>query len=73
MGGRDNEFKAAAKYFAGGKWNTSLGRTYANQVLAKVDIYQQQIDISLKAMGEASWTLYLQDISVTRALSKAGK
>ncbi|HEY4497369.1 MAG TPA: hypothetical protein VJC20_01265, partial [Candidatus Paceibacterota bacterium] len=44
-GSRDNERKAAAKYFAGGNWNSTLGRTYANQVLAKVDIYQEQIDL----------------------------
>lgn len=44
-GSRENERIAAAKYFAGGRWNTSLGRSYASQVLAKVDIYQEQIDL----------------------------
>ena len=44
-GSRENERKAAAKYFAGGNWNSTLGRTYANQVFAKVDIYQEQIDL----------------------------
>lgn len=39
------ERTAAAKYFAGGNWKSSLGRTYANQVLAKVETYQGQIDI----------------------------
>lgn len=39
------EFIAAAKYFAGGNWNNSLGRTYANQVLTKVETYQEQINI----------------------------
>lgn len=39
------EFTAAAKYFAGGNWNGSLGRTYANQVLAKVETYQEQFNI----------------------------
>ncbi|MDA1334552.1 MAG: lytic murein transglycosylase [bacterium] len=42
---RDGEFEAAARYFAGGNWNGSLGRTYANQVLSKVETYQRQIDI----------------------------
>ena len=36
---------AAAKYFAGGNWNTSLGRSYASQVLARADTYQEQIDL----------------------------
>lgn len=36
---------AAAKYFAGGSWNTALGRSYANQVLAKVENYQDQLNI----------------------------
>lgn len=45
VGSRENERKAAAKYFAGGNWNSTLGRTYANQVLAKVDVYQEQIDL----------------------------
>ena len=45
VGGRENERIAAAKYFAGGRWNTSLGRSYASQVLAKVDTYQEQIDL----------------------------
>jgi len=39
------ERTAAAKYFAGGSWNSSLGRTYANQVLAKVETYQNQLDL----------------------------
>ena len=39
------EHEAAARYFAGSNWNTSLGRRYASQVLAKVSTYQQQIDI----------------------------
>jgi len=42
-GGRNAELKAAAKYFAGGNWDSYLGRSYANQVLAKVDTYQEQI------------------------------
>ena len=45
VGSRENERRAAAKYFAGGNWNSTLGRTYANQVFAKVDIYQEQIDL----------------------------
>lgn len=45
VGTRENERKAAAKYFAGGNWNTSLGRSYASQVLAKVDKFQEQIDL----------------------------
>lgn len=39
------EHEAAARYFAGSSWNTSLGRRYASQVLAKVSTYQQQINI----------------------------
>ncbi len=39
------EREAAARYFAGGNWKSSLGRSYANQVLAKVDTYQSQIDL----------------------------
>ncbi len=50
-GSRDAEFKAAAKYFAGGNWNTYLGRSYANQVLAKVDKYQEQITF-LKSLAQ---------------------
>ena len=42
---RAGERTAAAKYFAGGNWNSSLGRTYANQVLNKVETYQGQIDL----------------------------
>ncbi|MBI4121684.1 MAG: lytic murein transglycosylase, partial [Candidatus Ryanbacteria bacterium] len=42
---RAGESKAAAKYFAGGNWNSSLGRAYASQVLAKVETYQGQIDL----------------------------
>lgn len=42
---KDGERTAAAKYFAGGNWKSSLGRTYANQVLTKVETYQGQIDI----------------------------
>ena len=38
-----NERMAAGKYFAGSNWNSYLGRSYANQVLAKVDKYQEQI------------------------------
>lgn len=38
-----DERKAAAKYFAGSNWNSYLGRSYANQVLAKVEKYQEQI------------------------------
>lgn len=45
VGGRENERIAAAKYFAGGNWNGSLGRSYASQVLARVDTYQEQIDL----------------------------
>ncbi|PJE64455.1 MAG: hypothetical protein COU90_03340 [Candidatus Ryanbacteria bacterium CG10_big_fil_rev_8_21_14_0_10_43_42] len=44
-GAVSNEFKAAARYFAGGNWDSYLGRSYANQVLAKVETYQDQIDI----------------------------
>ena len=51
VGGRDAEFKAAAKYFAGGNWNSYLGRSYANQVLAKVDKYQEQITF-LKSLAQ---------------------
>ncbi|TSC79737.1 MAG: hypothetical protein G01um101429_412 [Parcubacteria group bacterium Gr01-1014_29] len=50
-GGRDAELKAAAKYFAGGNWNSYLGRSYANQVLAKVDKYQEQITF-LKSLAQ---------------------
>ncbi|KKU53109.1 MAG: Peptidase M23B [Parcubacteria group bacterium GW2011_GWA2_47_10b] len=39
------EREAAARYFAGGNWKSRLGTTYANQVLAKVETYQNQIDI----------------------------
>jgi len=42
-GGPEAERKAAAKYFAGSNWNSSLGRSYASQVLAKADKYQEQI------------------------------
>lgn len=42
-GTRETERVAAAKYFAGGNWNSYLGRSYANQVLAKADTYQEQI------------------------------
>jgi len=42
---RAGEFTAAAKYFAGGNWRGALGRSYANQVLAKVENYQEQLDI----------------------------
>ena len=45
VGTRENERVAAAKYFAGGNWNTSLGRSYASQVLARADTYQEQIDL----------------------------
>ena len=45
VGSRENERIAAAKYFAGGNWNSSLGRSYASQVLARVDTYQEQIDL----------------------------
>ncbi len=45
IGTRENERVAAAKYFAGGNWNTSLGRSYASQVLARADTYQEQIDL----------------------------
>ncbi len=51
VGGRDAEHKAAAKYFAGGNWNSYLGRSYANQVLAKVDRYQDQITF-LKSLAQ---------------------
>ena len=44
-GAVSNEFKAAARYFAGGNWDSYLGRSYANQVLSKVETYQEQIDI----------------------------
>ncbi len=42
---RAGEHTAAAKYFAGGNWRSSLGRAYGNQVLAKVEKYQSQIDL----------------------------
>src|SRR3989344_2288230 len=42
-GAVSDEKQAAAKYFAGSNWNSYLGRSYANQVLAKVDKYQEQI------------------------------
>ncbi len=42
---RAGEHTAAAKYFAGGNWRSSLGRAYGNQVLAKVEKYQGQIDL----------------------------
>ncbi len=42
---REGEFIAAAKYFAGGNWNSSLGRTYGSQVVAKADNFQEQINI----------------------------
>lgn len=51
MGGRSAELKAAAKYFAGGNWDSYLGRSYANQVLAKVDKYQEQITF-LKSLAQ---------------------
>lgn len=50
-GGRSAELKAAAKYFAGGNWDSYLGRSYANQVLAKVDTYQEQITF-LKSLAQ---------------------
>lgn len=50
-GGKDAEFKAAAKYFAGGNWDSYLGRSYANQVLAKVNTYQEQITF-LKSLAQ---------------------
>lgn len=43
-----DERKAAAKYFAGSNWNSYLGRSYASQVLAKVETYQEQLDILKK-------------------------
>ncbi|MFC1594983.1 lytic murein transglycosylase [Patescibacteria group bacterium] len=42
---RAGEYEAAGRYFAGSRWNTSLGKRYASQVLAKVAIYQEQINI----------------------------
>ncbi|MSR76585.1 MAG: hypothetical protein EXS68_03260 [Candidatus Ryanbacteria bacterium] len=42
---RAGEHTAAAKYFAGGNWRSSLGRAYGNQVLVKVEKYQSQIDL----------------------------
>lgn len=51
VGGRAAELKAAAKYFAGGNWDSYLGRSYANQVLAKVDTYQEQITF-LKSLAQ---------------------
>jgi peptidoglycan hydrolase CwlO-like protein len=51
VGGRDAEHKAAAKYFAGGNWDSYLGRSYANQVLAKVEKYQEQITF-LKSLAQ---------------------
>ncbi len=51
VGGRSAELKAAAKYFAGGNWDSYLGRSYANQVLAKVDKYQEQVTF-LKSLAQ---------------------
>lgn len=44
VGGRAAEMKAAGKYFAGSNWDSYLGRSYSNQVMARVDDYQEQID-----------------------------
>lgn len=42
-GGYSAEFTAAAKYYAGGAWQTA-GRAYGNQVMAKVASIQSNID-----------------------------
>ena len=42
-GGYTASHTAAAKYYAGGAWAT-VGRTYANQVMAKVADIQKNID-----------------------------
>ena len=39
------EREAAGRYYAGGRWNGTLGQRYAGQVLAKADNFQQQINI----------------------------
>lgn len=39
------EREAAGRYYAGSRWNGTLGQRYAGQVLAKADTYQQQINI----------------------------
>jgi membrane-bound lytic murein transglycosylase B len=44
VGDRAAEKKAAGKYFAGSNWNSYLGQSYGNQVLAKADDFQDQID-----------------------------
>ncbi len=43
VGGYTAEHTAAAKYYAGGNW-ASAGKTYANQVMAKVSSIQSNID-----------------------------
>lgn len=43
-GGYTAEHTAAAKYYAGGAWATA-GKTYGNQVMAKVASIQQNIDL----------------------------
>jgi peptidoglycan hydrolase CwlO-like protein len=43
VGGYTAEHMAAAKYYAGGAWATA-GRSYANQVMAKVAAIQSNID-----------------------------
>jgi hypothetical protein len=45
VGDREDEKIAAAKYYAGGNWKSTLGRSYGNQVLAKTDKYQDQITL----------------------------
>lgn len=45
VGNRSAERMAAAKYYAGGNWKSTLGQSYANQVLSKADKYQSQIDL----------------------------
>ncbi len=45
VGNRAAERMAAAKYYAGGNWKSTLGQSYANQVLAKADKYQDQVTL----------------------------
>ncbi|MEK7604732.1 MAG: lytic murein transglycosylase [Patescibacteria group bacterium] len=43
-GGYTAEHTAAAKYYAGGAWNTRAGRTYANSVMKLAESIQSNID-----------------------------
>ncbi len=44
VGGYTAERTSAAKYYAGGAWATTAGRTYANSVLALAESIQSNID-----------------------------